>query len=220
MRPKQATQPGISMTSAETTNGSITRWIKQLNERDASDAQQQLWARYFTGLATVARGHLPSATRRVADDEDVALSVLDSFFRAARQGRYPDLHDRTGLWPLLARMAVCKALKQRRDQHAQKRGAGAVRGDSALSRPGPDAKPFSLDDLAGQEPTPDAIVELRELTERLLSQLENDTLRQVARRKLEGYQNAEIAQQLGVGLRTVERKLMRIRTLWSLHPVT
>jgi DNA-directed RNA polymerase specialized sigma24 family protein len=32
---------------------------------------------------------------------------------------------------------------------------------------------------------------------------------------MEGYTNEEIARDLGCGLRTVERKLGRIRTLWA-----
>ena len=205
------------MTSAEISAGSVTRWIQQLDDGHASEAQQQLWARYFEKLMGVARKHLPSATRRVADEEDVALSVLDSYFASAAQGRYPELRDRTGLWPLLARMAVCKALKQRRREHAQKRGGGNVRGDSVFGQECGDAQPLTFDDFAGTDPTPETVVELRELTDHLLLKLENDTLRSIARRKLEGYGNAEIADEMGVGLRTVERKLMRIRTLWSLH---
>lgn len=205
------------MMSAEMSTGSVTSWIQQLDDDQPSDAQQQLWTRYFNRLTTVAREYLPSATRRVVDEEDVALSVLDSFFAAASQGRYPELQDRTGLWPLLARMAVCKSLKQRKREQAQKRGGGHVRGDSAFGQKHADAQPLSIDDFVGTEPTPETVAELRELTDQLLLRLENDTLRCVARRKLEGYGNTEIAREMGVGLRTVERKLMRIRTLWSVH---
>jgi DNA-directed RNA polymerase specialized sigma24 family protein len=203
--------------SAETPAGSITRWVQQLDDGHASEAQQQLWARYFDRLTTVARHHLSPTTRRVVDEEDVALSVLDSFFAAAGQGRYPDLRDRTGLWPLLARMAVCKTLKQRRTAEALKRGGGNVRGDSALGRRNEDASGLTFDEFAGTDPTPETIAELRELTDHLLARLENDSLRRVARRKLEGYSNAEIAHEMGVGLRTIERKLTRIRTRWSMH---
>ena len=108
------------MMSAEIPAGSVTRWIQQLDDGPVSEAQQQLWARYFERLTTVARQHLTPATRRVVDEEDVALSVLDSFFAAAGHGRYPDVRDRTGLWPLLARMAVCKAFNRRRAEEALK----------------------------------------------------------------------------------------------------
>ena len=45
--------------------------------------------------------------------------------------------------------------------------------------------------------------------------LDDETLRQIAIRKMEGETNAEIARDLGVQPRTVERKLRLIRELWS-----
>ena len=45
--------------------------------------------------------------------------------------------------------------------------------------------------------------------------LPEDSLRLVARRKLEGYTNAEVAAELGCVEATVERKLQRIRGLWA-----
>ena len=90
-----------------------------------------------------------------------------------------------------------------------------MRGDSAFGPQDENAQASSFDDFAGTEPTPETVVELRELTEHLLAKLENDGLRWVARRKLEGYANSEIAHEMRFSLRTVERKLMRIRTRWS-----
>jgi DNA-directed RNA polymerase specialized sigma24 family protein len=43
----------------------------------------------------------------------------------------------------------------------------------------------------------------------------NLILRRIALLKLEGYSNKEIAQQLGCALRTVENRLMLIRSLWA-----
>ena len=45
--------------------------------------------------------------------------------------------------------------------------------------------------------------------------LADDSLRQIARGKLEGYTNAELAAKLNLSLRAVERKLQLIRRLWS-----
>jgi DNA-directed RNA polymerase specialized sigma24 family protein len=49
---------------------------------------------------------------------------------------------------------------------------------------------------------------------RLLQALGNDTLRQIALLRMQGYSDPEIAQQLGCGLRTVGRKLELIRKTW------
>jgi len=45
--------------------------------------------------------------------------------------------------------------------------------------------------------------------------LGDDTLRAVARWKMEGHTNAEIAAKLGCVPQTVERKLRMIRRLWA-----
>jgi DNA-directed RNA polymerase specialized sigma24 family protein len=45
--------------------------------------------------------------------------------------------------------------------------------------------------------------------------LTDDQMRLIARRRLEGYKNAEIAKELGIIERTVERRLWLIRSLWS-----
>ena len=49
----------------------------------------------------------------------------------------------------------------------------------------------------------------------LFGKLRNDTLREIARLRIEGYSNAEIADATGVSLRSVERKLGVIRETWS-----
>lgn len=46
----------------------------------------------------------------VADGEDVAISVMESFFRAAKNGRFPDLNDRDGIWRLLSTMTRRKVI--------------------------------------------------------------------------------------------------------------
>ena len=51
--------------------------------------------------------------------------------------------------------------------------------------------------------------------QRLLGRLDEAELRSVALWKVEGYTNEEIAEKLGCVVRSVERKLQRIRILWA-----
>ena len=67
--------------------GSVSRWLDPLRQGDPH-AAQQLWQRYFVDLVQLARKRLRQATPRVADEEDVALSALDSFCRGVEQGRF------------------------------------------------------------------------------------------------------------------------------------
>jgi DNA-directed RNA polymerase specialized sigma24 family protein len=51
----------------------------------------------------------------------------------------------------------------------------------------------------------------------LLDALGDDTLRQIALWKLEGYTNEEVADQLGCSLAGIGRKLRLIREIWEKH---
>ena len=202
------------MAHAETA-GSVTRWIDGLQNGTASEDQQAIWDRYFQRMVAIARRKLPASVSRSVDGEDIALSALNSFFHAVKLGRYPDLRDRTELWPLLVRIVVCKAANSRDRELAQKRGAGRVRGDSALAASNAEGRNFGFDRVEASEPTPDDIVELRQLVQVMMESLESEMLRQIARLRLNGHSNREIAEHLNVSERTIERKLIRIRSRWS-----
>ena len=72
-----------------------------------------------------------------------------------------------------------------------------------------------LDQIDSDGPTPAEAALLNEALEHRFQMLKDPDLRQIALWKLEGYTNAEIAAQLECTLRTVERKLERIRTYWE-----
>src|SRR5262245_30439251 len=113
--------PEASMPSDE----SVTGWLMRFQEGDRAAAQQP-WQRYFHRLVGLARGRLQGRQRRVADEEDVALSAFNSFFAGLEQGRFPSVHDRDDLWRVLVTLTTRKAQHQVRDQARQKRGGGAV----------------------------------------------------------------------------------------------
>jgi RNA polymerase sigma factor (sigma-70 family) len=192
--------------------GSVTYWIDALQTGDPA-AAQQLWQRYFPRLVGLARARLQGASRRAADEEDVALSAFDSFCRRAAQGHFPDLKERDGLWALLVVLTARKATELLRHDHRMKRGGGMVRDESALQPAEGDSGPAGLDDLPGNEPSPLEAALLAEEVETLLARLRDPALRQVAVWKLEGYTNAEIATRLGCSEPTVERRLALIRRL-------
>jgi DNA-directed RNA polymerase specialized sigma24 family protein len=187
--------------------GSITRCIDLLKRGDA-DAAQVVWQRYIHRLVALARARLRAAPDRAADEEDVALSAFDSFFRRAERGEFVRLEDRDDLWQLLFVLTVRKAANLVERGRRQKRGGGAVLLLSELEGAG-------VEGLAGSEPTPELAARVADECRRLLGLLGDEALRQVAQRKLEGYTNAEVAAELGCVESTVERKLQRIRGLWS-----
>src|SRR5262245_7227965 len=88
--------------------GAVTRWIQQLRAGDR-EAAQKVWESYFRRLVGLARMKLRDQPRAARDEEDIALSAFDSFFRQAEQGRYPRLGDREDLWRILVTITARKA---------------------------------------------------------------------------------------------------------------
>jgi DNA-directed RNA polymerase specialized sigma24 family protein len=196
------------------THGSVTQWIAELKAGDVDAAHQELWDRYFRRLAALAKSKLGSAPSGAEDEEDVALSALRSFFVGFADGRFPRLEDRHNLWSLLAKITACKAINQRNRQLALKRGGGGVLSGTPLEREPDSSGRRQLADLVEEELTPDFIAAVNEECQILMDLLPDDKLRRIARLKLEGYTNAEIATQFDVVERTIERKLEVIRTTW------
>ena len=67
----------------------------------------------------------------------------------------------------------------------------------------------------GDEPTPEFAAQVAEEYQRLLDLLGDETLRQVAVWKMEGFTKDEMARRLDCSRRTVARKLETIRVIWG-----
>jgi DNA-directed RNA polymerase specialized sigma24 family protein len=169
-----------------------------------------LWERFFARMVEVARRRLGSLPRRVTDEEDAALSAFVRFQQAAQAGRLPRLLDRDDLWRVLFTLTLRVVSQHLREQNRLKRGGGQVRGDSALHPPEGETIDPSDPGLG-----PDEAAAWQDELKRLLAALDDDQLRQIALRKLEGCTNVEIARELGCAEPTVERRLRLIRCTWE-----
>src|SRR5262249_10244549 len=121
-------------------------------------------------------------------------------------GRYSNLFDRDGLWALLMTITVRKAIDLKRHEYRLKR--------CAPMKTVPDPEP-GPEDLIGRGPDPEVVAVMVEECQRLLGLLTDPTLNTIALRKMEGFTNVEIAAELGVVCRSVERKLNLIRRMWK-----
>jgi DNA-directed RNA polymerase specialized sigma24 family protein len=195
-------------------DNSITHWIAELEFGRADEAQEELWQRYFHRLVGLAKLELGNTPRSAADEEDVATAALQSFFAGATEGRFPKLRDRNDLWPLLAKIAAHEARNKQRSLLAEKLSVGPARNESAPKGPDDMVANFPTS-LIEDELDPDFLGSLNKLCDKLSAALPDDQLRQIARRRLEGYTNSEIAKELGVIERTIERRLQLIRNLWN-----
>lgn len=143
----------------------------------------------------------------------MALSVFDVLSRGAAAGRFEVLTTRDDLWRLLVAITAKKVIDRYRHHGSEKRGSGKVRGHSIIGNSA-DHEPAGFDQFIGQDPSPTFLMMVEERHRELLNRLRDDTLRQVAQSRMEGYSNNEIAARLTISLRSVERKPRLIREEW------
>ena len=197
---------------------SITGWLGELKEGDKA-AAQPFWERYFSKLVVVARAKLKRLrpTGADEDEEDAALSAFNSFCAGAARGKFPQLADRDDLWRVLVVITARKAMAQANRNGRLKRGGGRVVSEVVVfggDRSGGEASLAGLEQIAAGGPTPEFAAMMAEECRILLDALEDDSLRRVAFSRMEGYDNDEIAAQLGCARRTVARRLELIRKTW------
>jgi DNA-directed RNA polymerase specialized sigma24 family protein len=197
--------------------GSVTRLIIDLRSDEPAVrevAARLVWGRYFQGLLVLARNHLSARIRSREDEEDVLQSMYKSFCIRQRRGDF-DLDNRDELWNLLVQITLRKA-RNAANRHLQgRRDVRREEGEAAADHSGSDLGGTILDQIDSDGPTPAEAALLNEALEHRFRKLSDPGLRQIAQWKLEGYTNPEIAAQLDCTLRTVERKLERIRAYWG-----
>ncbi len=146
----------------------------------------------------------------IEDAEDVALAVLRSFLSAVQQDRFPHLSDRDALWSILAAIAAQKIVDEYRRQGAEKRGGKRKDGAATAESDGE-----VLERLAIDHTDPLLEVTMQDLLDYLLQLLPDDRSRSIIRLRFAGESVPNIATQLGVSRRTVERDISMARTLWE-----
>jgi DNA-directed RNA polymerase specialized sigma24 family protein len=196
------------------TDEPVTYWLRQLEAGD-DDAARLLWQRYYRELVELARTRFGTTPRRMADEEDVALSVMRCLYDGAARGQFAALINRHELWQLLATITGRKVIDQLRLLTKQKRGGGRVRGDSVLQSNESDLYNVGFDKFRGDAASPEVLAIAAEEYQRMMRLLDDDRLREIAQCKLEGHTNEDIGKRLGLACRSIERKLQRIRQLWE-----
>jgi DNA-directed RNA polymerase specialized sigma24 family protein len=183
--------------------GSITRFIGAMRSGD-DEAARNIWNRYSPRLAALARERLPVWLQCVIDGEDVANTAMCSVIMGLRGGRFPGLHDREGLWALLACITVRTAINEVEKASRHKRRSG--RASEALD-----------ENIVAPGLPPDLTLKAAEQFERLIDRLRDKEgqLGTIALWKFEGYTSDEIANRLGCSSRRVARKLDLIRMIWE-----
>jgi hypothetical protein len=212
--PKPSDDRSTPEDSAEDSH-SITRMIEKLRSEKHGEFDQAaaaIWTRYFSDLLHLARRNLSPGLRQREDEDDLLQSVYKSFCLRQRDGQF-DLEDRADLWSLLVKITRNKARNvavrhgrkrrdYRRESHPTEKADTGGSDYEPLDVAGPGAAPY--DQMIFGE----ALQQIAALDE---------SLQKLALWKLAGFTNEEIASEkmMHCALRTVERKLNRIREIWE-----
>jgi DNA-directed RNA polymerase specialized sigma24 family protein len=154
-------------------------------------------------LIALARKQLDDRYRALLSGSDIALEVLNSFFRRQTDNPF-DVDSADALWGLLAEITFRKCGKWNRHFATRKRGANRTISldavdDSDASGQVPDGGPTPADAAILAE-TAAALYQGLKPNERAICEL-----------RLQGYRGHEIAAQLNLTEATVSRKLARIK---------
>jgi len=202
------------LTGIDPSDEPVTHWMRQL-EAGQAEAARPLWEHFCQKLMDLANHKLSPQLRRTYDEDDVAVSAFHSLCRVIADRRASDLNDRVNLWRLLVTIAERKIASRLRDESRAKRNLWRTVGESCFVKL--DGSGSVFDQLPSLEPTPEFAAEFADLCGSLLDSLGNDLLCDIARLKLKNYDTDQIAEQLGISRRTVQRKLLiiqgRLRTL-------
>ncbi len=206
---------GVNQTTLVNEVTTAIQFVELMDRVRAGDAAaaQSVWNLYHPAVIRLLRKRLPSHRRRDFDEDDVAASAFLSFFDGIAANRFPDLTEPNNLWSLLAVIAGRKALSYLRHHVREKRGGGQLRGESVFGT-SEHARRHGIEQVSDQEQSPESVTEFLDDVDHLLGLLGNDTLQKIALLKLDGSSIDEIAAEVGITRRAVERRLAVIRQTW------
>jgi DNA-directed RNA polymerase specialized sigma24 family protein len=193
---------------------SVTLWLRAAENHDEA-AAQALFDRYFDRVQALARRKLAKSSRRVVDEEDIAITTFHACLDRVRSNRFPPLKDRNELWRLLVKITDRKACDVLRKHLSAKRGAGRVRGESVFFFSGSEQSVTGIGRVADQGARHSLAVQFADEYRKLMALLSDDGLREVARLIISGFSTSEIAKETNRTQRTVQRRLRMILDVWN-----
>ena len=179
----------------------IRDWLADY-ERDPDAAVRQVVDVFYDRLVGLAKKRLASMPPQVADDEGAVISALRSFFSGVENGQFSRIADEYDLWRVLATVTARKSIRQLR-VHFRQRGEGH-RVD----------REHDLALLLNSDVTPEQEAMLIEECERCLDLTGDQTLKKITQLKLDGLTTHQIAEQVDLNVRSVQRKLKLIESIW------
>lgn len=175
-----------------------------------------VWRLYFPRLCKIAKKRMGAMSKLAADEEDLALSSIKSFFGGLDAGRFEAVSTADDLWNLLLTILCRKIIAARRRQSAQKRSPRFPLAETDLAHRHFDrTRSPAIDEVADRNQMPENPEQVRSYCEDLLARLPNDKLRQTAILRMDGYTHEEISRHLGGSVARSKQRVRLIKEIWS-----
>lgn len=201
------------MSDSLQTNGSVTNWLRAI-ETGNDDAAHRIWDRYSEEIRKVARRRMRRLKRQdIVDEDDIVISAYAALCLAARKGQLAKVLNREDLWGLMVVATLQKIGQRTQYLKADKRSMDLVADNAEVL----DEFGSRLERIVCDAHGPESEAIHAERTERLLAKLDDPELRAVAILKIAGHTNDEIAVEMGLTRRTIQRMLNLIRLCWDQH---
>lgn len=169
-------------------------------------AAREVFVRFASRLAGLARRHLDTRMSAKVDPEDVVQSAYKSFFLRQREGTL-DVGTWDGLWGLLTMITLRKCADRAAYFRAGKRDVTRETASGAAD----DSSPAVADLLLDREPQPDEAAALAETVEALFRAIDDPDERAIVELSLQGHTATEISERLGRAERSVRRIREHVR---------
>ncbi|VTR91356.1 rna polymerase sigma-70 ecf-like protein : DNA-directed RNA polymerase specialized sigma subunit, sigma24 OS=Singulisphaera acidiphila (strain ATCC BAA-1392 / DSM 18658 / VKM B-2454 / MOB10) GN=Sinac_3738 PE=4 SV=1: Sigma70_ECF [Gemmata massiliana] len=169
-------------------------------------AAREVFVRFASRLAGLARSHLDAKLAVKVDPEDVVQSAYKSFFLRQRDGHL-DVGTWDGLWGVLTMITLRKCADRAAYYRAEKRNVSRETTGGGAE----DSAPAFVDLALDREPLPDEAAALAETVDALFRAIEDPDERAILELSLQGHTATEISEQLGRAERSVRRLRERVR---------
>lgn len=170
------------------------------------EAAREVFIRFASRLAGLARRHLDARLAVKVDPEDVVQSAYKSFFIRQRDGGL-DVGNWDSLWGVLTLITLRKCADRAAYFRAGKRDVVREASPGAAG----DSSPMLVQLALDREPQPDEAAVLAETVEALFRSIGDADERAILELSLQGCTATEISEQLGRAERSVRRLRERIR---------
>lgn len=157
---------------------------------------------FYQRLVRFAKRKLAALPPQVADEEGAVISALRSFFSGVEGGQFHGFNSENDMWRILATITARKAFRQMRVHWKQSGERNQV------------IRLSDIQHLVATEPSAQDELMIMEEFDHLINGLEDETLRKLVRLRLEGFESEDIADRLGIHVRSVQRKIKLVQTKW------